>query len=240
MADSVGRGRPRIEDRPEEMRCKAKSKQTGERCCQFVSAGMKVCHYHGGATPSGLNASRFKTGRYSRWLPKRLMDRYQEALNDEKALAQREEIALMESRAKDLLQRVDSGESGALMKELRKHVAEYEKASRSRREDKYDTMSDVLAELFSAIKRAQADYKIWDEIAKVVNQTTRLRESERRYMVEQHEMYSAEEVRIMMVAVGDVIKREVKDQIAVQAVAREIAKLENIAVRGPSEQPSAN
>jgi hypothetical protein len=35
----------------EEERCTARSKQRGDRCDRYSSAGQKVCYYHGGASP---------------------------------------------------------------------------------------------------------------------------------------------------------------------------------------------
>jgi hypothetical protein len=40
------------------VRCKAKSKQTGEQCKQFAIAGGTVCVYHGGNAPNTRKAAR--------------------------------------------------------------------------------------------------------------------------------------------------------------------------------------
>lgn len=243
------RGRPKAEDIPDNERCNAKSKQTGERCCQYVVKGKTKCKYHGGLSAGGVSHPNFIHGRYSTVMPKRLMDNYQAALSDDKALAQREEIAVMEARAKDLLTRAESGESGALMKELRGYCNDYKKASRlaakasdnSREKSTQNAKrAEALDSLFTAIENAYDDYRIWDEVAKVVNQTTRLRESERRYLIEQQESYTAEEVRTLMAAVANVLKTEVREQSVLKAVSQKLFALENVSVRGAGARDSAN
>lgn len=46
--------------------CKAKSKQTGERCRRHVKPGWEVCHYHGGGSHGGIFAPALKHGFYSK------------------------------------------------------------------------------------------------------------------------------------------------------------------------------
>jgi hypothetical protein len=47
-------------------RCKAKSKQTGERCKQLAVAGREVCHWHGGASLSGRQHPGYRHGEHSK------------------------------------------------------------------------------------------------------------------------------------------------------------------------------
>lgn len=244
---------------PPEKRCKATSKQTGEQCGHWKIAGREVCHYHGGKSLVGISHKSLKHGRYSKALPERLRGRYEAALKDEKALVQRDEIAMMEARKVDLLARADTGESGALMAELRKHIRGFRKASNKlqrlpangtdkernkelekRRRELRDEMGEHHDAVFAGIEKADEDYRLWAEIQKVDNLLIRLRESERRHIQEQHEMYSADEVRTMLVAVQDIIKRNVREQGVLQAIATDLVKLEHISTRGAGAEPSVN
>lgn len=45
-------------DDPEPHRCRAKSKQSGQRCGQRVVPGLTVCRFHGGSAPQTLAAAR--------------------------------------------------------------------------------------------------------------------------------------------------------------------------------------
>src|SRR4051812_1922543 len=80
--------------------------------------GKAVCMMHGGKSPVGIASASFTTGRYSKAIPPRLLDRYHAAEADPARLALDSEIALTDARLADLLGRVDTGESGALWRDL--------------------------------------------------------------------------------------------------------------------------
>ncbi len=86
--------------------CKAVSKRSGERCRKHSLKGHNVCSMHGGKSLRGIDAPNFKTGRYSRYLPDRLVQRYQEALADEALMRLDDEIALIDSLLQDQLERL--------------------------------------------------------------------------------------------------------------------------------------
>jgi hypothetical protein len=88
------------------MQCQARKKRTGEQCRRRAVAGMRVCTVHGGLTPRGAASVHFKTGRYSRYLPARLLDKYEDAGTDPRLLELREDIALLDARIAQLLERV--------------------------------------------------------------------------------------------------------------------------------------
>src|SRR5258708_37054514 len=62
--------------------CKAKSKRTHERCAANAMIVREECYHHGGKTPRGIASPNFKHGRYSKSLPARMRERYEEALAD--------------------------------------------------------------------------------------------------------------------------------------------------------------
>jgi hypothetical protein len=62
--------------------CTAHSKRTGERCKAQAITGRHLCRHHGGKSLEGIANPNYKDGRYSRVMPKRLMDTYKRAAND--------------------------------------------------------------------------------------------------------------------------------------------------------------
>jgi hypothetical protein len=64
------------------------------------------CRMHGGATPVGPALPQFRHGRYSKYLPERLAERYQASLEDSELLGLRDELGLVDARIADLLERV--------------------------------------------------------------------------------------------------------------------------------------
>lgn len=84
-------------------RCIART-QSGARCRLPAVAGNVVCAQHGGRAV-------LVQSRYSESLPKRWQERYQRALEDHELLAMRDEIALLDVRISDLLERLRAWEA---------------------------------------------------------------------------------------------------------------------------------
>jgi hypothetical protein len=87
--------------------CEATSKRSGERCRKHAMRGRNVCMSHGGKTPRGAASPHFKTGRYSRSLPGRLVAAYEEALSDPRLLSLRDDIALTDAMLMETLSQFD-------------------------------------------------------------------------------------------------------------------------------------
>ncbi len=94
------------------MRCHAHNRK-GEQCRKPAVPGRTVCHYHGGKTPVGAAAPAFKHGRYSKYLPKRWLERYEAALANPDLLALKDEIALIDLRIADLVEGATTPEKQA-------------------------------------------------------------------------------------------------------------------------------
>jgi hypothetical protein len=64
------------------MRCSAHSKRSGEACHAWAVRGRTTCRMHGGTSRTGMAVNTFKHGRYSRYVPPRLENRYESARHD--------------------------------------------------------------------------------------------------------------------------------------------------------------
>jgi hypothetical protein len=91
------------------------------------------CSVHGGKSykARGAAAANFKDGRYSKYLPSRLLESYTNAKDDPEILSLNDDIALTEARVTDVLQRVDANESGAMWDELSRLSKEVKLARKS-------------------------------------------------------------------------------------------------------------
>ena len=137
-----------MDDKQARERCTAQSKQTRQRCRRWPTPGSHLCRMHGGRTPAGVAAPTFKHGRYSKQLPSRLAARYAEAATDPRLLELREDVALLDSRIADVLQRVDSGESGSLWRRLQ---AAHRVFPEARRRNDMSAMRMALDDLLALI-----------------------------------------------------------------------------------------
>lgn len=91
----------------DEIRCGAMAK-SGKICHQKPHAlgqNNNRCYWHGGATPIAA-AAHIKHGKYSKYLPTAMQDQYNRAISDPELLASRHEIAVMDARLCQLLERV--------------------------------------------------------------------------------------------------------------------------------------
>jgi hypothetical protein len=177
---------------------------------------------HGGTTPRGIASPHFKTGRYSRYLPPRLAERFSESLADPDLLNLNREIALVDSRMEDLLKRVDSGESGRIWDALRTLNRDLRDAQRRR-----DSVmvAETMEEISKTISAGNADYAAWGEIASLVNQRRGLVESERRRLLDMQNMVTAEQAMLLIAAVVDSIRRNVNDRHVLAAISDDISRL---------------
>ena len=92
------------------MRCKAKSKRSGERCKRHASIGRDVCRMHGGASPRGVDHPSWRGKGYSKDLPTQLRDRFAASVDDPDLSSCRNELALIDAKLGDLFaQGVTSG-----------------------------------------------------------------------------------------------------------------------------------
>lgn len=209
--------------------CTAKSKRTGERCRRQAVPGMTVCASHGGKSLAGPASPRFKTGRYSKYLPERLRERYEAAAEDPELLALREDIALIDSRLADLLKRVDSGEAGSIWKLLQSAWRAYVKAQKG--DDPVEAAA-AFADVDDLIQKGLMDHAAWSEIAGLLEQRRRLVESERKRLVDMQQMLTAEQAMVFVTAVTDAVRRHVTDRKTLTAIARELVQLTSVPGRG--------
>ena len=203
-----------------ERQCGAKTK-AGTPCRRAPMLNGR-CHKHGGPTPRGPASPQFKHGRYSRYLPSRLGERYAEALADPDLLALWQDVALVDARLSDLLARVDSGESGQRWQAAQKALAAYMKALGG-----YDPLARdaALAELAETISTATTDHAAWSEIARLLDQRARLVEGERRRLEAAEQKMTVSEAMALLAAVTETVRLHVEDQTTLGRIAADLGKL---------------
>ena len=87
-------------------RCQAWNSNQGRQCLSLAMKEKRVCYKHGGATPGGMGSPNWKHGRYSRYIPTGLRERYESEASDPELLALNDEIALTRSRLSSLLEKI--------------------------------------------------------------------------------------------------------------------------------------
>lgn len=90
---------------PDELRCQAKSKQTGERCKLKAVEGKRVCRFHGGLSPG----RPIIHGRYSTVKRAALQEKIEQFEADPAAGDLRSELAVLRALLQDYLDRFPDG-----------------------------------------------------------------------------------------------------------------------------------
>lgn len=181
---------------------------------------------HGGKSLAGPASGSFKHGRYSRYLPERLLARYHESEADPEKLALDAELAVIDARLAEVLQRVDSGETGSLWTELRTkwHVMEQALASGDA------AFGPAMQEVGTLISRGHADRIAWNDVVTLIRERTKLVESERKRRVEMQQMVSVEHATALLALLVDAVRQHVQDDEALRAVQSEYARLTGVSI----------
>lgn len=174
--------------------CGATAKRTGEPCEQPAGwgtghVGEGRCKLHGGASLAGPASGQYKTGKYSQYLPKRLKDRYEESLTDQRLMALREEIALTDARQAELVQKLDTGEGPSAWETAREAV----QACREALEERDPTaMYDALETLADTVETGLNNEEVWEQIRTNADHRRKLVKTEQKRLESMGQMIQAE------------------------------------------------
>lgn len=188
-------------------------------CRLRVTAEGKRCRLHGGKSLKGAASPSFKTGRYSKYLPDRLIERYMEALQDGELLALRDEVALVDVRITQLQARLESGEHISKWMRLF-HVYETLVAAREAKDEA--ATAAALQEIGEIVVSAPEEDSVWQEMIALFDQRRKLVESERKRLVEMRQLFTVEQGMLLIVALVDAVKRHVDDRTVLDAIGDDI------------------
>ncbi len=206
-------------------RCTAMSKRTGKACGAQAVTGKTVCYHHGGKTPVGPALPQYQNGRYSKYLPERMLARYHEAEADSETLALRAEVALIDSRLSDVLGRVDTGESSRIWGQLRDAVINLETAQLIQDETATRFAVSAIKKLINA---GASDWAAWADVRSLVQERKTLVESERKRLVEAQRMIAVDQAMSVMGLLIEAVRRHVPDADALRAITDEWSRLTGV------------
>ncbi len=195
--------------------CTAKSKRTGERCRAQAVTGRNVCYHHGGKSPVGMAQPAFRTGRYSKYLPTRVLDHYQQALQDDELLATRESVALAEARIIDLLNGLEAGAGTALWEQAKEAFAALDGAIRAGNGPKVVENVRLLERIITA---GETQSETWEEIGAWMERARKLRETEQRRLVAMQQVITSEQAMVLVAALTLAVKNHVDDPGTLRAI----------------------
>lgn len=196
-------------------------KRTGGRCLSPPGKGRNRCEKHerGAAKFTGPDHPRYKTGRYSQYLPRGLNDDYRDALADEDILNMREQYALLDARLRTVLKRSATGEAGLLWKQLQREWKTFHTAQKA---GDIETMYKQIEVIDDVVRRGSADIAAWEEASRIIEQQRKLGESEQKRAVAMQQMVNKNQLHAVMARMADIVNQHTTDPKLKAAIKQEI------------------
>jgi len=206
-------------------------KDDGLQCRASAILESQYCRYHGGLNLKGIAHPNFKSGKYSIYLPDKLVAKYEDARADIDLLSLRDELALLDARIGDILEKIRDKQTVDLWGSL---SIELDSLEDSYMANDQVQIGNEIAGIRDLIKKGVEAEKGWAEIYTVVEGRRRVAETERKRLVEMNQMISSERAMVLLASILDVIKRNVKDGQTLSRIANEIRQLASRSVSGVS------
>lgn len=193
-------------------RCKM-VKKDGGRCKNAVRPGWTVCRYHGAGTPSNPGGRPLMSGRHSIHLPRRFHERYEQLLNDPDYLVMRQEIALLDTRLGEILEKLDTAGSKQAWMSVRRAYSVLQKA-----EVGEDELGQIEEYLEQALEMVVTETEVWDEITDLIEARRKVADTERRRIVDAQRFLTYDEANAMMLFLVSTVKEFVTDEDVLAAI----------------------
>lgn len=209
--------------------CGAKLKSPRTGTCKGKPMLNSRCRYHGGTTPKGLLHPSFRTGRYSKYLPGELGDRFELARNDAELISLNEEIALVDTHLTERIEKIYAGESKDFWKIL-KHKFFRLEDSINQVLDKSDESNSqellALTETFGDTLHAGAKvFQVFEQIQPMIEMRRKLVESEAKRRKDLDQNITVDKAMAIIRTLSDIVNRNVTDTKQRLAISEELAKI---------------
>jgi len=177
---------------------------------------------HSGSAPAGIASATYKTGRYSRAMPVSLKRSYEAARSDPDLLSLVDEVALVQARLRELIERVRDGGAAKRQPEFEATWAALKSATRRR---------DPVA-LAAAIERHGAliedmgrDDTLWTEIRETLRLAAILMNQEARRRVEMGDYVRTSVTLELFMELLRVVRAQVQDPVALRAIQQSMKQI---------------
>lgn len=178
--------------------CGAKTKSWSDdyaRCRQSRTMDNGRCRMHFGKVEGGTAHHQYKHGRYSKYLPEGLAERFEHFVDDPELQNLRSEIALMDTRIATLLDGLDENVSAELWSELREAYRDMRFAMQ---QDDNESMAEALNTMGRLIEQGADQAEVWRETTEIVDQRRKLVETENKRVQRSSSTLSPEEAMLMV------------------------------------------
>jgi hypothetical protein len=186
------------------------------------------CRMHGGKSLRGPANPAWKGGHRSKYLPKPVASLYREAQHDPELLHARGTVALLETRARQLMQRLATPESDSLWQDLQAAARELEAAHQEpESEARAGRLLELAGRLAALTNRGVDEAAAWAELRKVEAEKLHAQQVEWARMRDLKQLATAEEVLGLVRAIAESVARHVTNPRERMAVVEDIVRYTN-------------
>lgn len=188
------------------------------------------CRIHGGTSLGGLASPTFKTGRYSKYLPVRLVSRYHEAITDPDLVALRDELGLLDTRIVQVVSALDTGESreawAALVSAWSTLEEQFERALDTG--EIPEEMERTVESIGTLIRSGMSEGYVWQEIRGLIKDRALLVAGEQKRLVEMQQYVKVDQAMTFVSAVMDSVRRHVHDTDVLAAIGTDLGRFTDV------------
>lgn len=181
-------------------RCGAKLRHGGT-CKQYPITGRNRCRLHGGATPvAGPTHPNWKHGRRSKLfshLPSKLRASFEASITDPDLLSVRSELALVDSRLHELLDRLNSGETHDRMVKLSTTIHQLQSATNAP-DPSLPAIKAIADRARALIDVSFGEDSVWGKIQDTISSRISLTETERKIAEMKQANVAADRLQILL------------------------------------------
>lgn len=201
--------------------CGAKTKKDGEPCQNSPMRNGR-CRLHGGKSLIGPMSPAWKDGRYSAYLPKDVLGKYERLRSDPEYLKLQDEIALVDTRIGALLSGIEFKGSG---EQIRRLQVEFDRMRLGLKNQNATQANLAVLAMEAIFSEAIREGLAWDEIARLIELRRRLSETEQARVVKAQAIITATDLQVFMGRLSGVLRTYINDPEILAGLASELRVL---------------
>lgn len=180
------------------------------------------CRFHGSRVLTGAAHPHFKTGRWSKHMPKPLIDAYHDAIEDGQLLSLKEELATLEALICERLERYGESVSNDYWRQLGKAAADLNAARRSGDEVALAKNLDTILQM----ARAGSDLsKLTDELKGLMEARSHIASRQAKIAVDLQYILTNDNARAFVQSMAAAVKEQVSDPDVLERIAKRFRAL---------------
>jgi hypothetical protein len=212
-------------------------KKPGKFCTEWPMRGRTRCKLHGGASPVGIASARATHLRYSKYLPVGLLEKFVEAMGDEKLLRLDENVGAVEMQIMAMLDELAKGgvdweSAWKLWADTRRQWTEFHGALIAKDNKRFNELLPEMESAFlpgapldAVFSAGSADHACHERLRKLHETKAKLVEAISRHETREKEVLTVQSAVGLFTAIGALIKQNVQDREALKNIARGLDRL---------------